>query len=404
MKKALSIVLTAALTAALLASCGGKAPSSAAEASTPTQTPVSSTPAPPPEPPYTPNPYTGFEKDSSFPEGQRGVAIMVNNIAVSRPQRGLSMADVLFESKVEGGITRFMALFEDYKVLPDVGPVRSARDQFFRLVYPFQPLYVHIGRSGITQTYIDTVEYGDLNLDGDHDVVSYRRDRPGYDLEHRSYTNGDLIQKVIDKKNIDMNRTYNSPLFDFVKYDENGGERAMGGEPAESVAITHSMSYRTYFDYAADGGRYMMSQYSSSSRSRHKTVDENNGEQLGFENVIVLFAEITTYPYPGGNLDKNGNDKGDPNYQNVHMDDGGVGYYFSKGKVEEIRWQKGAIENRLWFTDLDGNDLKINCGKSYIGMVSLEEHDNGFSYAGPESEIVDSGLPTSEVNEVEIGD
>ncbi|MEG0338895.1 MAG: hypothetical protein RR573_03155 [Oscillospiraceae bacterium] len=58
----------------------------------------------------------------------------------------------------------------------------------------------------------------------------------------------------------------------------------------------------------------------------------------------------------------------------------------------------------MWFTDLDGNDLKINCGKSYIGMVSLEEHDNGFSYAGPESEIVDSGLPTSEVSEVEIGD
>ena len=54
---------------------------------------------------------------------------------------------MLFEIKVEGGITRFMALFTDYNNIPDIGPVRSARDQFFRLVLPWQPLYVHIGQS-----------------------------------------------------------------------------------------------------------------------------------------------------------------------------------------------------------------------------------------------------------------
>ncbi|MEG1477696.1 MAG: DUF3048 domain-containing protein, partial [Oscillospiraceae bacterium] len=163
-KRILAIILSAVLALGVFASCGNKNASS----SEPEQTaPSSSVPEVPPEPPYTPNPYTGLEKDASFPEGQRGTAIMVNNIAVCRPQRGLSMANVLYESKVEGGITRFMALFEDYKNLPDVGPVRSARDQFFRLVMPYWPLYVHVGRSGITQTYIDQAEYGDLNIDGD---------------------------------------------------------------------------------------------------------------------------------------------------------------------------------------------------------------------------------------------
>ena len=63
---------------------------------------------------------------------------MVNNIVAARPQRGLSKADILFEIKVEGGITRFMPVFTDYKTVGEVGPVRSGRDQFFRLILPWQ--------------------------------------------------------------------------------------------------------------------------------------------------------------------------------------------------------------------------------------------------------------------------
>lgn len=66
---------------------------------------------------------------------------MVNNISntsyqQARPQNGLSEADVLIEIKVEGGITRFCALFTDYRDLPEICPVRSARDQFFQLILP----------------------------------------------------------------------------------------------------------------------------------------------------------------------------------------------------------------------------------------------------------------------------
>ena len=393
-KRIFAVLLAAALAVSAFTACSKKGTDNSAP-SLP-QAPSSSVPEVPPEPPYTPNPYTGFEKDATFPEGTRATAIMVNNIAACRPQRGLSMANILFESKVEGGITRFMALFEDYKNLPDVGPVRSARDQFFRLAVPYRPLYIHVGRSGITQTYMDQVSYDDMDLNGDSRPITYwdqNRRNQGYAQEHTAYTNGEMIQKAIDKYDYDMNRTYGAPFFTFARYDENNGVRAMNGEDAVKVSIKHSDSYRTYFDYN-DAGRYMMSQYSSSKGARHKTVDENNGEQLGFENVFVLFADITTYPYPGGNLDKNGNDKGDPNYQKVDMDFGGVGYYFSQGKMEKIRWFKGPIESKLHFTDWDENDLIVNCGKSYIGIVDLDEHDLGFSYTGPEGTIEETA-PTS---------
>ena len=290
----------------------------------------------PTPPPYTPNPWTGWEKAADFDDNMRATAIMINNISVARPQKGLSQANILFESKVEGGITRFMAIFEDYtKIDGDVGPVRSGRDQFLQWAMPYHALYCHIGRSGITQTYIDSFEYNYLDVDGQYRIFTERRNRPGYDTEHTSYTNTELLQAVIDTYEYDMNRTYGSPVFDFVDYRENNGTRELSGQQVTDISIVHSEVYRTYFTYDEATNRYMMSQYNGKKRTRENTVDESNGQQLGFENVFIAFADISKYPWPGDG-------PYDPNYQKVDLSYGGVGYYFSNGRMEQIRWFKGG--------------------------------------------------------------
>lgn len=81
---------------------------------------------------------TGEAKGENYPEGQRITALMVNNLVDARPQRGLSKAQMLFEIKVEGGITRFMPVFNDYHDIDEIGPIRSGRDQFFQLILPWQ--------------------------------------------------------------------------------------------------------------------------------------------------------------------------------------------------------------------------------------------------------------------------
>ena len=145
-----------------------------------------------------------------------------------------------------------------------------------------------------------------------------------------------------------------------------------------------------------------MSQWNSLTRSVQNTKDENDGTQLSFENVFVLFADIEPYPYPGGNLDANGNDKGDPDYQKVDYSYGGVGYYFSNGNVEKIRWFKGGPTDMLKFTDMDENSLKVNCGTSYIGIVDLDEYEK-FEYAG-NGGSVDQTAEGSDTVQEEIGD
>lgn len=394
MKKFLSLMMALVLSMLMFTACGSEPASSEVQASTePTPTPRL----------YFPNPFTGEEKTVDYPDGQRAVAIMINNISSCRPQRGLSEASILFESKVEGGITRFMGIFEDYTTLPDVGPVRSGRDQFLRWAMPYHALYVHIGRSGITQTYIDTNDYNDYDLDGNYTNIVYRdqnRLNMGYSKEHTAYTNAGLLGDAIASKDYDMNKDYTSPIFNFVPYDNgNDGFRELEGENADAITVVHSETYRTYFDYDADSQKYMMSQYNGSKRVREETIDENNGQQIGFENVFIAFADIYTYYYPGGNLDANGNDKGNPNYQCVDMDFGGIGYYFSNGKVEQIRWFKGGPYDVLRFTDMDENPLEVNCGKSYIGFVDLDEYER-FEYAADEAElseeVIDSNVTETE--------
>ena len=384
-KRLFALLLCLALSLTALAGCGGGSEGGSQ--------PAAATPAPTATPePYDPNPLTGEAKGSDY-VAVRPVAIMINNIAQARPQRGINDADVLYEIMVEGGITRFMGLFNNYEALGDVGPVRSARDQFFRLVMPFQPLYVHIGRSGITQQYIDDVEYGDLNLDGNgFDDLIYRdqgRLNQGYSYEHTAFTTGERLKSYVDWKDVDMSRDLSSPIFDFVDYREPA--RSLSGEDALSVGIVHSNSYRTYFDYDVTSNKYRMSQYSWTVGGVRDTVDENTGEQTCFDNVIVLFTEITTYPYPGGNLDANGNDKGDPDYKKVDYDFGGVGYYINGGKAEKIRWEKGPIQYALLLTDEAGNSLKVNRGKSYVAVVSLAEYDN-FSVKGAEGSAADESV------------
>ena len=386
-KRLFALLLCLALSLTALAGCGGGGNDEGGSQ------PAAAIPAPTATPePYDPNPLTGEAKGSDY-VAVRPVAIMINNIAQARPQRGINDADVLYEIMVEGGITRFMGLFNNYEALGDVGPVRSARDQFFRLVMPFQPLYVHIGRSGITQQYIDDVEYGDLNLDGNgFDNLIYRdqgRLNQGYSYEHTAFTTGERLKSYVDWKDVDMSRDLSSPIFDFVDYREPA--RSLSGEDALSVGIVHSNSYRTYFDYDVTSNKYRMSQYSWTLGGVRDTVDENTGEQTCFDNVIVLFTEITTYPYPGGNLDANGNDKGDPDYKKVDYDFGGVGYYINGGKAEKIRWEKGPIQYALLLTDEAGNSLKVNRGKSYVAVVSLAEYDN-FSVKGAEGSAADESV------------
>ena len=209
MKRKLLLVMAILSLCVVLAACkkkGGDTMSSSSAAPEVTATPE------PSQEPYLANVLTGEPQGDDY-KNQRITAVMVNNIVAARPQRGLSKADILFEIKVEGGITRFMPVFTDYQDIGEVGPVRSGRDQFFRLILPWQALYIHEGQSVVMQQYAIDYSYGNLNNnDGANGYRDYNRvnwagasyNNGNLALEHTMYTNSENIQKYIDDNSVDM--------------------------------------------------------------------------------------------------------------------------------------------------------------------------------------------------------
>lgn len=398
MKKLLALILAGLITASVFTACGSSQSSSTGDA----QTSQSASSSEPEEPPYNPDPLTGLENVGQYVDGQRFVAVMVNNISNNaandaRPQWGLSEAEVLVESKVEGGITRFMALYPNVENLPEqIGPVRSARHQFFQLILPWQALYVHIGESTVQSEYRTNYEYGDLDIN--LDKYGFPRDdarrATGVNIEHTAYTNSEYLTEIIEKNDIDTEREYGSTLFNFRNY--NLEPRTLEGDSAVSIDVVHSSTYRTYFEYDASSGKYLMSQYSARTGQISPSVDANNNEQLAFDNVILVLADIETHPnYVGNSYD----------IQDVDYSSGGVGYYFYGGRVESIRWQKPTPQSVMTFTDGAGHEIpvEINPGKTYLGIVDLDMADQCMyredTSAGPESVSVDSAANTDFVDE-----
>src|SRR5690625_4983119 len=112
-------------------------------------------------------PFTGIATNEGA--DRRPVSVMVNNHPAARPQSGLSQADIVFEILAEGGITRFLALFQSEQ--PEVvGPVRSAREYYFELATGYDALYVFHGSTNFVYDMIRDRGFEKLNrviLDND---------------------------------------------------------------------------------------------------------------------------------------------------------------------------------------------------------------------------------------------
>jgi len=117
--------------------------------------PVAVTPTPSPSPsPSHPvqlvSPFTGEPVKSL----KRVLAVKIDNIVYARPQTGLTHADIVYVLPVEGGLSRFLAIFSsDYPRV--IGPVRSARSDDLQLLRQFgRPAFAYSGATAALLPYI----------------------------------------------------------------------------------------------------------------------------------------------------------------------------------------------------------------------------------------------------------
>jgi hypothetical protein len=90
------------------------------------------------------------------------LAVKIDNIVYARPQTGLTHADIVYVLPVEGGLSRFLAIFSSH--IPRViGPVRSARQDDLELLRQFgRPAFAWSGAQPQLTRVVERAKIVDL--------------------------------------------------------------------------------------------------------------------------------------------------------------------------------------------------------------------------------------------------
>ncbi len=291
------------------------------------------------------NPLTGEKNLSPDKKDIKPIAVSINNIAIAQPvQAGLNKADVLFETEVEGGITRMMAFYSDPSDVPAIGTIRSLRIYFADIAAGMNSVLVY---HGIDPTYC-LPHLSEINLtavaisEGNYGF----REKNGLAQEHTLYTSGEKLEKLLSSNKYDTKKKHD-PWLNFASTEEK--TTPAEGSANKTVTVKYNSTTTVQFIYNAETKRY--------SRAKKGTPykDLKTGEEETFGNVFVLETNITNFP--------------DGYHRNVDLSSGS-GYYISAGGYERINWKKGGPSDNFSFTKADGSTLTVNQGNSYVCIMN----------------------------------
>jgi hypothetical protein len=222
---------------------------------------------------------TGLPYPDAESRNRRNLIVKVSNYPwIVRPQSGLSKADLIYEYEVEGGVTRFAAI---YRSQGDtyVGPVRSGRLLDLELVVMYQALFAYSGVNDNIKKLIGAADWKYQTLSpqfGDNCPPFCRYPKPGVPFEHTLFGNTFQMWDLATRRNVNTGYPARGFAFDTTP-DENG-------KPINDIAIKWYGDQDARWQYNPTDGKY----YRWNTGIPH--IDAETGQQLTADNVIVVQA------------------------------------------------------------------------------------------------------------------
>lgn len=267
-------------------------------------------------------------------------AIMIENSLDARPQSGLQEAGVVFEAIAEGGITRFVTLFQESS--PQyVGPVRSLRPYYIDFAVPFDAGIAHVGGS---PDALAQIRGGGKDLDqffnaGTYWRVSSRR------APHNVYTSFEKLDALNQKKGYTSAKFTSWPR----KVD-----KALATPTAKTINVAISSAlYNSRYDYDAASNSYLRSEGGKPHISTSSEAD-GAGQQLKPKTVVVLVMPYST----------------SGKYSVYGVNGSGAALVFQDGGVTQGTWSKADRGSQFEFKDSAGQPLPLNAGQTWVTVVA----------------------------------
>ena len=283
------------------------------------------------------SPLSGEKVPDEASTKQAVTAVMLENSPDARPQSGMKSAGVVFEAIAEGGITRFLALFQEGKPAV-VGPVRSVRMYYVDWLAPFQASVAHVGGSAAALAEVRNGNYRDI--DQFFNGSSYWRATDRY-APHNVYTSFERLDALNAKKGYATST--------FTAWPRQDGIPAKTPNAAVIDVKISSAVYNSHYQYDPTSNTYLRSEGGAAH------LDREQG-QLAPSVVIVIDATESTVLEDGYR-------------EQISTIGSGRARVFQNGTVTEATWSKADRGSQIKFTDSAGKEIPLNRGQTWITAV-----------------------------------
>ena len=257
--------------------------------------------------------------------------------------------------------------YADYSSIPkQVGPTRSARPPFIYFSQLFNAIFIHAGLSHSGGGYvgaddvfanknIDHINLLSLSEGGKYFGRDYSRTST---VEHTGFLNGENVEALLNEKKI--NTTLNTAKFTALSFNEKARELSDNAALKVGFKWSSNCPKNAVFTYNKESHKYTTADFDSKFGT--------SGAE--WENLILLLDKtqyVVKENYKGSGKSET--------YCNYELS-GGTGLICSEGTSVEISW--GVADSKLWMKDLNGNEISLNPGKTYIGYGS-SNHSGAYS-------------------------
>lgn len=287
-----------------------------------------------------PSPLNGMPVEDATLLDRRVIAVKVDNHPNARPQSGVEQADAVWELLVEGGLTRFIALFHHTDV-DYVGPIRSGR--------PTDPDLVAITGGPLTRSGAQDWVQAIFNRKGVNTIGEVRPAtfRMGHrQAPHNLYGDTTLMREFADGQGW-PDEAPTAPLFVWGDWD--------GGDAAEEIVFDWS-DEQVDVTWKFQGGRYL--RFTGTNAHTWTNRDRDVQEQVEADTLVVLEApRYTACPSGSGSCV--------PAMETVGE---GRALVFHGGEVVEGRWSRGAYDVPFALSAADGSPLTVPPGRMWINV------------------------------------
>jgi hypothetical protein len=277
------------------------------------------------------------------------IAVMVDDHPDARPQAGFNTAAVVWHAPAEGGIPRYMLVYQD-QLAPLVGPVRSSRQYYVEWAAEWRAMFVHVGGSpGSLRTLRDQGN-GQLVWNADEyrwgGGNGYLWRIPERLAPHNVYSDGEHLRALA------------------VRLGASDGAVAAAWRFAPDAPLAHRpIGGRIDAPFRLNEVAYLYHRATNTYR-RQVTgeavqVDTADGQPVAPKNVIVMVV-------PFGPLDD-----GHPEKQRLEADIIGSGpaWIATNGRTLLGEWRKEAVTAPTRFFDAEGRPVTLTIGQTFIQVV-----------------------------------